>query len=375
MPQIYFDSTPQPPAYIFDAARLCQEIPALRDLDNCPQSPVHHAEGDVGIHTRMVCEWLVNSPEWRNLDETGRRVTFWAALLHDIAKPATTRAEDDGRITSPGHSRRGEIMARGLLWELHAPFAEREEIVNLIAFHQFPFFLIEREDAQRKLYEISQTARCDYLALVARADAGGRICQDQRRLFDNIELFLEMARLENCLDAPRSFASDHSRFLYFRHSDRDADYQAFDDTICEVILLSGLPGAGKSTWAANNPAVGPQVCLDDIRRELGVKPTDNQGVVMQTARERARQFLRRKEPFVWNATNLSLLHRQQNIALFAAYNARVRIVYIETSPALLFSQNANREAAAPISVIKKMIERWEMPKITEAHRLDCVISN
>jgi predicted kinase len=375
MNDTYFNLVPQSPDFVFAADDCWQAIPALRALDGCPQSPVHHAEGDVGVHMRMVCEWLSAAPQWRELDESARRVVFWAALLHDLAKPACTGIETDGQITSRGHSRRSEIMARGLLWSLDAPFAEREMIANIIRFHQLPFFLVERADAPAKLYELSQTARCDLLALVAEADARGRVCQDQQRLFDNIELFCELAREENCFAGPRQFPSDHSRFLYFHRANRDPNYLAFDDTICEVTLMAGLPGAGKSAWAAAHLADKPQICLDDLRREMGVKPTENQGPVVQAARERARKFLRQRRDFVWNATSLTRQHREQNIGLFAAYNARVRIVYVEAPEAVLFRQNAARDAAVPVAAIRKMIDRWETPDLTEAHQIEYVLTS
>ena len=55
---------------------------------------------------------------------------------------------------------------------------------GLVRHHPLPFFLIEREDCRRLAYRVSQLARCDHLALVARADGEGRRCAadaDQRQ--------------------------------------------------------------------------------------------------------------------------------------------------------------------------------------------------
>ena len=158
----------------------------MRKLEDCPQDPVHHAEGDVWIHTRMVLETLLAMPAFRALPPADRDAVYVACLMHDVAKPATTRVED-GRVTAKGHSRAGELMARRLLWELGAPFALREAVCSLIRYHQIPFFLVERDDAQRVAAEISLTARCDLLALVAEADIRGRICGDLGRILDQIE--------------------------------------------------------------------------------------------------------------------------------------------------------------------------------------------
>src|SRR5262245_24279320 len=95
---------------------LAAEFPALHTLAGCPQDPIHHAEGDVWIHTRMVAEAMAALPAWRVLDDIDRQVLFAAALLHDVARPECTRTEDNGRITSRGHSRRGAVLTRGILW-------------------------------------------------------------------------------------------------------------------------------------------------------------------------------------------------------------------------------------------------------------------
>jgi len=75
-------------------------------MRGCAQDAVFHAEGDVWIHTRMVCEAMAALPVWRALPEGDRQVVFAAAVLHDQAKPSCTR-EENGRITSRGHSVRG----------------------------------------------------------------------------------------------------------------------------------------------------------------------------------------------------------------------------------------------------------------------------
>ncbi|HEX4948479.1 MAG TPA: AAA family ATPase [Blastocatellia bacterium] len=365
-------SIPQPPDYKLDWDRLNAEFAWLRALANCPQDAIYHAEGDVWIHTRMVCEALLANDIWRALPEDERGIVFIAALMHDVGKPACTRAED-GRITSRGHSTRGAILAREILWRMNVPIRTREQIVGLIRWHQIPFFLIDSANAPRRLFEISQTTRCDLLALVTEADARGRVCQDQTRLLDNIALSTQFAAEQHCLDAPRQFPSDHSRFLYFQKEDRDPDYLAFDDTICEVIVMSGFPGVGKDTWIAQHHPDLPVVSLDALRAELKIKPTDNQGAVVVAAREKAREYLRRKQSFVWNATNISRQMREHCLRLCAAYNARLRIVYLETSETNLFAQNRARAASVPAQVITKLFARWEVPDLTEAHQVDWIV--
>jgi putative nucleotidyltransferase with HDIG domain len=364
-----FNICPAPPDYRVDWEAIESAFPSVRQLEGCQQDATHHAEGDVLVHTRMVIESLASLPAWRQLPASEREIVFTAALLHDISKPACTRVED-GRITSRGHSKRGAITARTLLWGMGLALEAREQVAALIRFHQIPFFLIDKPGARRTLFEVSQSARCDLLALVAESDARGRVCADGQRLLDNISLFVQLAEEENCLRGPRQFPNEHSRFLYFRKEGRDPDYAAFDDTVCEVVLMSGLPGAGKDFWVAENLPGWPVVSLDGLRREMGVAPTENQGPVVSRAREAAREHLRKHRSFVWNATNISRQIRELSVNLFAAYNARVRIVYVEAPEARLYAQNRERADAVPAEVIRKLTARWEVPDPTEAHRVE-----
>ncbi|MCA9637381.1 MAG: AAA family ATPase [Myxococcales bacterium] len=358
-----------------DAPTIAWQAPAWRALADeawaqamaaCPQDPEHHAEGDVWTHTRMVCDALVALPAWRALPVDERDLVFAACLLHDVAKPPCTRIEG-GRIRQPGHSVKGAIMARNLLWRAGVDPRAREAIVGLIRYHQVPFFCIDEADPIRRLAQVSQRAQSDHLALVNRADALGRICAGQERLLENVDLFLELARDQGCLRAPFAFADDHSRFTYFRGpAGADPRRQAHDDTRCEAILMSGLPGSGKDTWLAAHADL-PVISLDAIRSELGKRPSGDQGAVLSLARERAREHLRAGRSFAWNATNLTREIRGRLVDLFAGYGARVRIVYLEVPHRTLLRQNRGRAAAVPEAVIERMTRLWEIPDATEAH--------
>lgn len=365
---------PGPPAWKVAWDDLWPAHPWLRALDRCPQDQHFHAEGDVGIHTRMACEALVGSDDFRASTPDDRAATFLAVLLHDIGKPHCTRIEGD-RITSRGHSQRGEVMARAILWRMGMPFALREQVCGLVRYHQTPFFLVDQDGSQKLAFRVTQVARGDLLAMVARADANGRRCQDpmdQQRLLDNVSLFYEYCREHACLDRPRAFPSAHARFVYFRKPDRDPLYAAHDDSRCDVTLMSGLPGAGKSTWLKEHAADLPVVSLDGLRDELGVDAASHQGPVIAAARERAREHLRAGRSFAWDGTNVSRQIRQQLIDLFASYKARVRIVYVEESEAVLRTRNRARERPVPDRVIANLVDKWTVPDLTEAHAIHIV---
>jgi len=363
------DLCPKGPEWHVDWEGIDKSFPWIQQLRECPQDHIYHQEGDVWIHTRMVVEALTALDTWRQKPDDERLILFASALLHDVAKPSCTRQEQ-GRITSRGHSQRGAIDARRLLWEMHTPFRMREQICALIEHHQAPFHLIEHEDAQRRAFRISQTAHCGLLALLARADVLGRICDDREELLGKIALFEELCREYDCLESPRKFPSTHSRFEYFRSENRDPAYLAHEDFSCQVTMLSGLPGAGKDTWIAEHLPGIPVVSLDALRTELREDATGSQGRVVQAAREMARDNLRNHRDFIWNATNLSRELRGQLIDLFTAYHARIRIVYLETSLDNLFKQNRERINRVPAVAIERMLDRWQIPSPIEAQTVE-----
>ncbi|QTD49016.1 AAA family ATPase [Sulfidibacter corallicola] len=306
-------------------------------------------------------------PAWRAIDANQRTALFAAALMHDIGKPATTR-EEDGRITSRGHSAKGASMVRNLLWEQGCPFELREALVNLIRFHQVPFWLAEKEHPDHEVMRISQGTRCDWLAILAEADMRGRVClEDSQRALDNIALFAEFAADAGCFREPMTFVDPYTRYRFFKGKWFQNDVSAYRDFSGNAFLMSGLPGSGKDLWVHRRLSGLPMVSLDDMRRKMGVKPSDNQGRVIQAAKERARVFLRKGLSFVWNGTNLTAKLRQPLIEWFEDYRFHVTLVYVESLYEHQATQNKNRDHVVPDRVIGRMREQWSVPDPFEAH--------
>lgn len=373
-----FSGCPNPPDWRVDWPAILAEQPWLRALGGVPQSPIHHAEGDVLIHTGMVAEALAALPAWRALPDTERAVLFAAALLHDIGKPECTRTELDGTISSRGHARAGATIARRLLWTdagfgQAAPFAVREAIVALVRLHGLPIWFLERDEIERSVIAASFRARLRAVALLAEADARGRTCADQSELLARIDLFRETCSASGCLETPYPFASDHSRVRYFRQHQREPLYQAYDDSWGEVLLLAGLPAAGKDTWLHGRAPEMPVISLDTIRAARRIAPDAPQGAVAEAAKQQARAFLRARQPFIWNATNLTRLLRDPLIELFLDYRARVRIVYHDAPLGTILKRNRGRAAPVPEQVIHRLAGKLDLPDLTEAHAVEYVV--
>jgi putative nucleotidyltransferase with HDIG domain len=348
----------------------------VRDMQGVPQDARHHAEGDVAIHTQMVLEALTAQPAYRALNAHVQDAVWTAALLHDVEKRSTTFREEDGSIVSPGHAKKGAATARQLLLaELHVPFATREAIVGLVRFHGLPLWVMHKPDPLKALLEASLAVNTEWLCLLARADVLGRICGDRAELLERIDFFEAYCIEQECYGQPRAFATDAARFRYFHRDDVSPLYVPFEDAICEVTLMSGLPGMGKDSYISRHCPDMPVVSLDDIRRAHKLKPDDKSatGWVAQQAKEQARVYLRAKQDFVWNATNITRQMRSQLIDLFADYGARVKIVYVEKPYNEWQAQNRDREYAVPAAVLNKLLHKLEVPLLSEAHEVVYVV--
>lgn len=356
--------------------QACLEVfPQLRLAAETPQSAPHHREGDVWTHTKMCIEALMALPEYQVLGRADQEVVFVALLLHDIAKCSTTVVDTDtGRIGHPGHSRKGAVDARIALWEADVPFEQREAICRLVQSHQYPMWALAGSRSGKSpeylVRWLSWQMNLRLLALLAEADMRGRICDDAQTALDNIELFRELAREEGCFEQPRTFVDAHTRVSYFRGADVHPDYALFQEPGSQVTVMCGLPASGKDTWVAKQRKGMPVVSFDDARTALGLRHGENDGLAAHHAVDRAKELLRARTPFVWNATHLSQQMRDKTLDLLFAYNAQVQLVYLEAAPSVLYSRNSKRDTTLRNADITKMLHRWEAPLPTEAHAVE-----
>jgi predicted kinase len=112
------------------------------------------------------------------------------------------------------------------------------------------------------------------------------------------------------------------------------------------------------------------VSLDLWREKLGISPKENQGAVIAAARDEAKEYLRKKQPFVWNATNISEQIRSAQISLFEDYGASVRTVFLETEWGEEMRRNGERKATVPTSAIEKMLQKLEIPERSESAEVE-----
>ncbi len=347
--------------------------PWAGQMANCQQDAQWHAEGDVWTHTLMVIDQIERLAEWPALDRDSQLKLLFTGLLHDSGKPATTQIDETtGRTRSPKHSLASVSIARAVLRDLGCELDLREKIVGLVRFHGRPAFLLEKPDPAHELIKLSWLVENRLLYLFALADLRGRQTTDMTRSEEKIDLWKMVAEENQCFDQPYPFANDQARFLFYRESLSSLYYVPREEYSCLVTLMSGLPGAGKDTWLAQSRAGLPVVSLDDLRDELDIPATENQGSVIQAARELCREHLRARRDFAFNATNTVLQTRRRWIDLFSDYGARIELIYLEPAMAAILKRNDRRQERVPKRVIDRLLDKLEPPTWAEAHSVRLV---
>ena len=347
--------------------------PWAQAMADCQQDAEWHSEGDVWTHTRMVVAEVEQLPEWPSLDRDAQLKLLFTALFHDAGKPEVTAIDAaTGRTHSPRHALVGMEIGRDVLRRLECDLRAREEIAALVRYHGRPAYLLEKPDPTHEVISLSWHVNHRLLFLFALADTRGRRTREMSRPEENIHLWRMVAEENGCFDRPYAFANDHARFLFYRNALSSLHYTPREEFRCTVTLMSGLPGSGKDTWLAQNRSYLPVVSLDDIRADLDVEATDNQGEVIQTARKTCREHLRAARDFAFNGTNTVRQTRKRWIDLFADYGARIEIVYVEPPLPAIFQQNERRAKPIPKQVIQHLVETLEPPTWAEAHAV-CMV--
>ncbi len=167
---------------IAGAPVLCRFIPALEETVNFNQHSPHHAY-DVYTH---ICHVTAAVPREATLR--------WAALLHDVGKPACFAQDETGRGHFKGHAQVGAAMAAEILRELDAPKPLAAEVVWLIDHHMEP---LPRNEAELSAdVERDGLTRARQLLILKEADARSKgVAEGQKDTLPRIHAL--QALLEN----------------------------------------------------------------------------------------------------------------------------------------------------------------------------------
>lgn len=150
-------------------------FPELKALQDCPQDPKWHPEGDVWVHTLMVTDAAARLVRQHTLSPEESRLVMLGALCHDLGKPATTAREGD-RIRSKGHDVAGAKPTRQFLRRLAITGRRADAVVALVREHLRPMQLyLERDHvSDGAIRRLARRVPIQRLCYVAEADFLGR---------------------------------------------------------------------------------------------------------------------------------------------------------------------------------------------------------
>lgn len=378
---------------------LDDDLPWLHRLDATPQDPIWHAEGDVLTHTQMVLDELYKLLSTVRVTAEERLVLALAVILHDIAKPETTRTKEINgmeRVVATGHEELGMayLAPRIADWPLSPTL--KTWLLGLVGAHQKPKLLVVREQNKHAYFNLARQAPLHLFYYLEQADMRGRICDDLDSQLELLELFKLYANefgywrvdveqqwaksaklvLGDMAEKPKEYLQLHSQYCFSQGLISQAEEgiaigYGQRESHGHLIILVGVSGSGKSTWIEKTVPDYQVISLDELREEINGDRQDqsNFGTVIREAKKRLKAALAAGKSVVWDATSLRLDFRTPLVDIAIAYKAKVSIGCFWVPLAKLKQQNKARQYAVPDDVLEKQLYTWQWPLPCEAHEL------
>jgi putative nucleotidyltransferase with HDIG domain len=185
---------------LFNSGVMAIVFPEIAQLAGVDQRQDHHHK-DVFLHTCIVVDNIANM--------TDNLWLRFAALVHDIAKPATKRFVEGTGWTFHGHEETGAKMMKPVFERMKLPYSQIEYVQKLIRLHLRPIALVDdgvTDSAVRRL--IVNAGEClDDLFLLCKADITSKNQNKVSKYLQNYEKVVEKIKEVREKDELRAFQS------------------------------------------------------------------------------------------------------------------------------------------------------------------------
>ena len=138
----------------------------------------------------------------------------------------------------------------------------------------------------------------------------------------------------------------------------------------KLILTSGIPAAGKSTWLKllleDNPEM-ELICPDDIREQLTGDAADQSknAEVWQMAYELLHVAFMGEKDVVFDSTMVDKKSRKAPLKIAKKYGAEKIAIAFPVTLETALERNAGRDRKVPDFIIEKFFKRFTLPSKSE----------
>lgn len=147
-----------------------------------------------------------------------------------------------------------------------------------------------------------------------------------------------------------------------------------------IFMMVGLPYSGKSTFLKSQNALKglPIASTDEYLEQLAKRTGKSYGEVIKTEFKAAKNnmnskitgWLKSKQSFVWDQTNLTKVSRRRVIDLAKANGFKVYVIEFAPFPnekALMKRVEQRKDKVIPLNVLRDMKTRFEHPSFKEGY--------
>lgn len=130
----------------------------------------------------------------------------------------------------------------------------------------------------------------------------------------------------------------------------------------KFIILTGLPGSGKSTYCKSHPDY-VHISSDALRKEMGFEAGEGTAVVFNEMMVRTKEALDKGQTVIWDATNLTRKRRMGTLSQLNKYNVPKHCICFTEPIDVCIRRNNGRTGfdKVPESVIYNMAKSFEVP--------------
>ena len=310
----------------------------------------YHMEGSVLTHTKMVLDWL---------DSNDKNLIF-ACILHDIGK-IYTRDEHIDKVHFKKHENISTYLSIDILKHAKKEFEDIDilKIIKLIAWHGTLWIRRNANilDDVTKIIDYKYGHDIEFyqeLVEFVEADACGRIYQFK----DDEDYILEQFKfLTNYIPY------DTTKYL--------------KDKKCEVVMLIGLSGSGKSTYIENNDFKDYEIIsVDNIlsKSKLNYNSIDYKKNVKKAFDETMKNmldYIKQEKNVLIDMTNLDKENRRRKLSKFPSTKYyKKAIVFLNGVENINKNLLKRTNKTIPKEVIEKQILTFELPNYDEFDEIE-----